>query len=47
MSSEQVADVGHRLKEVVLKKFDPEVIKRKLIKKCSARDDVNDKYGKV
>jgi len=32
MSSEQIADVGRRLREAVLKKFDPEVVKRKLIK---------------
>ncbi|MEM2297824.1 MAG: glycosyltransferase family 4 protein [Ignisphaera sp.] len=36
MSSEQIANVGHRLREAILKKFDPEVIKRKLIKVFSA-----------
>jgi len=36
MSSEQVADVGHRLREAVVKKFDPEVVKRELIKIFSA-----------
>ncbi|MCR8473798.1 MAG: glycosyltransferase family 4 protein [Crenarchaeota archaeon] len=32
MSSEQIVDVGHRLREAVLKKFNPEVVKRELIK---------------
>ncbi|MEM2196985.1 MAG: glycosyltransferase family 4 protein, partial [Sulfolobales archaeon] len=36
MSSEQIANVGRRLREAILKKFDPEVIKRKLIKVFSA-----------
>ncbi|MCR8456022.1 MAG: glycosyltransferase family 4 protein, partial [Crenarchaeota archaeon] len=36
MSSEQITDVGHKLREAVLKKFDPEIIKRKLIKVFSA-----------
>jgi len=36
MSSEQIADVGYKLREVVVKKFDPEVVKRELIKMFSA-----------
>jgi len=36
MSSEQIADVGHKLRETVVKKFDPEVVKRELIKMFSA-----------
>ncbi|MEM4474774.1 MAG: glycosyltransferase family 4 protein, partial [Candidatus Bathyarchaeia archaeon] len=32
MSSEHIVDVGHRLREAVLKKFNPEVVERELIK---------------